>query len=89
MERILVTGSAGHLGEALVRTLRARHVDVVGVDRLPSAYTTHTGTITDPDFVTQVMTGVQAVLHTPGRTRLHTAGPGPETHRRRARRPPR
>ncbi|ESV59146.1 hypothetical protein L830_4998 [Mycobacteroides abscessus MAB_082312_2258] len=30
--RFLVTGSSGHLGEALVRTLRRDGVDVVGID---------------------------------------------------------
>ena len=35
--RILVTGSSGHLGEALVRMLRADGADVVGLDVLPVA----------------------------------------------------
>ena len=34
----LVTGSAGHLGEALVRTLRAAGRPVRGLDRLASAF---------------------------------------------------
>jgi UDP-glucose 4-epimerase len=29
--KILVTGSSGHLGEALVRTLKSANHDVVGV----------------------------------------------------------
>ena len=33
-DRVLVTGSAGHLGEALVRVLRAGGRDVVGLDLL-------------------------------------------------------
>ena len=36
-DRILVTGSAGHLGEALVRTLRAAGRDVTGLDVLASS----------------------------------------------------
>jgi UDP-glucose 4-epimerase len=36
--RILVTGSAGHLGEALVRSLREAAHDVIGIDLLDSAY---------------------------------------------------
>ena len=32
--RILVTGSSGHLGEALVRTLRAGEHEVTGLDLL-------------------------------------------------------
>ncbi|HEY1345954.1 MAG TPA: NAD-dependent epimerase/dehydratase family protein, partial [Streptosporangiaceae bacterium] len=46
-ERVLVTGSSGHLGEALVRVLRGQGRDVVGLDLLPSPYTTVTGPVTD------------------------------------------
>jgi nucleoside-diphosphate-sugar epimerase len=34
MSKTLVTGSSGHLGEALVRVLRAGGQDVVGLDLL-------------------------------------------------------
>jgi len=61
--KILVTGSAGHLGEALVRHLRERHVEVVGVDVLDSPFTDVRGSITDRAVVEQCMTGVTAVLH--------------------------
>ena len=37
---ILVTGSAGHLGEALMRVLRASGADPVGVDLETSPHTT-------------------------------------------------
>jgi nucleoside-diphosphate-sugar epimerase len=63
VERVLVTGSAGHLGEALVRTLTAQGRDVVGVDLLPSECTTHVGSIADRDFVRSCLAGVTAVLH--------------------------
>src|SRR5215472_15579486 len=46
-ERVLVTGSAGHLGEALVRVLRDAGREVVGVDVLTSPFTTVTGSIAD------------------------------------------
>ena len=42
-----MTGSSGHLGEALVRVLRADGMDVVGLDILPSAYTDVVGSIAD------------------------------------------
>jgi len=61
---ILVTGSAGHLGEGLMRTLRAAGRAVVGIDIKPSAYTDHVGSIVDRDFVAARMRGVEAVLHT-------------------------
>jgi UDP-glucose 4-epimerase len=61
--RILVTGSAGHLGEALVRTLLNTSHDVVGLDLLQSKFTDQTGSIVDRDFVKRCMEGVDAVLH--------------------------
>src|SRR5262249_40521294 len=61
--KILVTGSAGHLGEALVRTLRNTGNEVVGLDILRSDFTDITGSIVDRDFVKACMRGVDAVLH--------------------------
>jgi nucleoside-diphosphate-sugar epimerase len=57
--RILVTGSSGHLGEALCRVLG----DTVGLDVLPSPYTSIVGSIADRDTVRQALEGVDAVLH--------------------------
>ena len=62
-ERVLVTGSAGHLGEALVRVLRDSGREVVGLDLLDSPFTTVTGSITDRDTVRPCLAGVGAVLH--------------------------
>ena len=62
---ILVTGSAGHLGEAVMRVLRESDRRAVGVDIKPSAYTDHVGSITDRDFLRKVFRrGVQSVVHT-------------------------
>ncbi|WP_343304108.1 NAD(P)-dependent oxidoreductase [Chitinophaga niabensis] len=61
--KVLVTGSAGHLGEALVRTLRDLQYEVVSMDILPSPFTTHVGSIVDPAFVKHCMKGVQTVFH--------------------------
>lgn len=61
--RVLVTGSAGHLGEALVRTLRDLKHEVVGLDILESPFTTHVGSITDRACVRRCMHDVQTVFH--------------------------
>jgi UDP-glucose 4-epimerase len=61
--KILVTGSGGHLGEALVRVLRQMGHEVVGLDRVQSAFTTVTGSITDRALVRESIRGVEAVLH--------------------------
>ncbi|ESQ78253.1 NAD(P)-dependent oxidoreductase [Asticcacaulis sp. YBE204] len=71
--KILVTGSSGHLGEALMRTLRARGDDVGGVDILPSPFTDHVGSIADRAFVARCMEGVEAVLHTATLHKPHVA----------------
>ncbi|MBE9099703.1 NAD-dependent epimerase/dehydratase family protein [Vacuolonema iberomarrocanum] len=62
--RILVTGSAGHLGEALVRTLRTTDHEIIGLDVLDSAFTNRVGSIVDRGYVKQCMRGVDAVIHT-------------------------
>ena len=61
---ILITGSAGHLGEALLRTLQASGAPARGLDVLPSPFTTDVGSICDPGFVRGAMAGVSAVIHT-------------------------
>jgi UDP-glucose 4-epimerase len=61
--RILVTGSAGHLGEGLIRVLRAEGVDAVGLDVLASPYTDIAGTIADRPTVRHALKGIDAVVH--------------------------
>jgi UDP-glucose 4-epimerase len=62
--KVLITGSSGHLGEALVRTLRSKNHEVMGIDIVPSEFTNEVGSIVDPDFVKRCMEGVNCVLHT-------------------------
>jgi UDP-glucose 4-epimerase len=61
--RILVTGSSGHLGEALMRVLAADGADVVGLDVLASPHTTVVGSIADRECVRRCVEGADAVLH--------------------------
>ena len=75
--KLLVTGSAGHLGEALVRTLRDLNHEVVRLDILKSPFTTHVGSIAELSVVTHCMRGVQVVLHAATLHKPHVA-----THRR-------
>jgi UDP-glucose 4-epimerase len=70
---ILITGSAGHLGEALLRTLRGRGLPVRGIDLKASAFTDAVGSIVDPDFVRGQMNGVTAVIHTATLHKPHVA----------------
>jgi UDP-glucose 4-epimerase len=62
--RLLVTGSSGHLGEALVRVLGGLGHDVVGLDLLPSPWTSLVASVADRAAVRDAMAGVDAVLHT-------------------------
>jgi UDP-glucose 4-epimerase len=61
--KVLVTGSAGHLGEALARVLRAAGHEVTGLDILPSPYTDVVGSVSDRAVVRDCLSGVDAVLH--------------------------
>ena len=70
---ILVTGSAGHLGEALMRTLAAGKRAAIGIDVLPSPYTTHVGSVADRAFVRRHMAGIETVLHTATLHKPHVA----------------
>lgn len=58
---VLVTGSAGHLGEALVRTLHSS--EVIGLDILASPFTHRVGSVADRAFVKDCMQGIKTVYH--------------------------
>jgi UDP-glucose 4-epimerase len=62
--KILVTGSAGHLGEALMRTLALEGHEAAGLDRKESPFTQRVGSIADRDFVKECVKGMDAVIHT-------------------------
>lgn len=61
---ILVTGSAGHLGEAVMRVLRASNRPSIGIDIKPSRFTDRVGSITDRNFLRSLFDGgIRSVIH--------------------------
>jgi UDP-glucose 4-epimerase len=77
--RIVVTGSSGHLGEALVRVLGDDGHEVVGIDLLPAPFTTVRGSITNRGLVRDLLCGADAIVHTATLHKPHVA-----THSRQA-----
>jgi UDP-glucose 4-epimerase len=71
--KVLVTGSAGHLGEALVRTMQDAGHEVVGLDIAPSPFTSEVGSIVDRNSVRRCMRGINAVLHAATLHKPHVA----------------
>jgi nucleoside-diphosphate-sugar epimerase len=70
---ILITGSAGHLGEAIARTLQGSGHQAVGVDIRGSTYTQMLGSILDRGFVKDCVSGVDAIIHTATLHKPHIA----------------
>lgn len=62
--KILLTGSSGHLGEALARAFKAANHEVVGLDLKPSPFTDRVGSIADLGFVKTCLKSVDTVVHT-------------------------
>ena len=60
---ILVTGAAGHLGEGLVRSLRAQGIAVRGTDRLETPFVDAVGDLRNPDFVRDAVAGCDRIVH--------------------------
>ena len=72
-QSVLVTGSAGHLGEALMRTFRAQRRPAVGLDIKASAFTDRVGSVCDRAFVKECLRGARTVLHTATLHKPHVA----------------
>ncbi|EJB05628.1 nucleoside-diphosphate-sugar epimerase [Rhizobium leguminosarum bv. trifolii WSM597] len=73
---ILVTGSAGHLGEALMRSLRGQDRPARGIDVKPSAFTDMIGSIGDRTFVRQAMSDIRHVVNAATLHKPHVATHG-------------
>lgn len=61
--RILVTGTSGHLGEAIARTLLKQEIDYVGVDIRKSNYTHQIGDLSNKAFTDKVLNDIDYVIH--------------------------
>jgi UDP-glucose 4-epimerase len=70
---VLVTGSSGHLGEALVRTFEKTQAIARGVDLAAGRYTTLVGSVADEGFTARAMGGVEVVFHTATLQKPHVA----------------
>jgi len=71
--KILITGSSGHLGEAIIRKLLENNQQFIGIDLKPSSYTNRLGSITDRRFVKQCFKDVNVVIHTATLHKPHVA----------------
>src|ERR1700735_1467363 len=76
---VLVTGSSGHLGEALMRTLRASGRAALGLDIIPGLFTDAIGSIADRALIARSLQGVDAVLHVATLHKPHVATHAPES----------
>jgi len=70
---ILVTGSSGHLGEALMRTLHAAGRKATGLDVQPSQFTDVVGSIVERGVVKRAIAGCHVVLHAATLHKPHVA----------------
>jgi UDP-glucose 4-epimerase len=70
---VLVTGSSGHLGEALMRMLRASGRAAVGLDIIPGPFTDEVGSIADRACVARCVDGADTVLHAATLHKPHVA----------------
>jgi nucleoside-diphosphate-sugar epimerase len=72
-QQVLVTGSAGHLGEALMLTFRAQGQPALGLDVKASLFTDRVGSIRDRTFVRECLREVRTVIHTATLHKPHVA----------------
>lgn len=61
--RVVVTGSSGQLGGTVVRLLRERGNEVVGLDRRAGPQTTVLGDLRDDRLLRRALAGADAVVH--------------------------
>jgi len=62
--KILVTGSAGQLGSATIKNLKANNHTVYGIDIIGSSTTDEFIDLRNPDAITAATRGFDAIIHT-------------------------
>jgi UDP-glucose 4-epimerase len=70
---VLITGSAGHLGEGLMRRFRLEHRPALGLDIKASPFTERVGSICDRALVRQCIRGARSVIHAATLHKPHVA----------------
>lgn len=71
--RVLVTGSSGHLGEALMRVLPGRGIAPRGVDVKPGPFTDIVASVADRAAMADAVAGMDAVVHVATLHKPHVA----------------
>lgn len=64
MKKILVTGSAGQLGQVIVNRLKQKKYEVLGIDLITSPTTDRIVDIRNADEVNKISIGCDAMIHT-------------------------
>ena len=59
---ILITGSSGKIGSKIAEIV-TQHGTCIGVDLVPGRFTTHLGSITNLKFMSGIVPGVSAIIH--------------------------
>ena len=62
-QKILLTGSSGHLG-VHISTLLQSEFKITGIDLRPGNFTDQVGNLTDKKFIENAVMGVDAIIHT-------------------------
>ena len=70
---LAITGSAGHLGEGLMRTCDARGLAARGTDLVASDFTQTVGDLADPKVAARATDGCRAIIHTATLHKPHVA----------------
>jgi nucleoside-diphosphate-sugar epimerase len=76
---VLVTGSSGHLGAALMLSLEKFGLVPIGIDRIASDTTNLVGSITSPAFVSRVFADNPTITHVIHTATLHKPHVGSHT----------